>query len=120
MALASLNDPQERQLYELVTRHFLACCAPDATGQQTTLRVQMSRPARAALGGQELGEEEEKKEEMETVGESSMDVDCPVAQGSSWPKAGTAEAWLVDGEVFKATGLMVEERNWCVRPSMRL
>jgi DNA topoisomerase-3 len=76
-------------LYELVTRHFLACCAPDATGKQTTLRVQMSRCASDVLDG---------IQEVKVVNIN---------------KAGDEDvSWLTDGEIFKATGLMVEERNW--------
>lgn len=30
--LADLVDPDERKIYELVTIHFLACCAQDAKG----------------------------------------------------------------------------------------
>lgn len=100
--LASLTDPQEKQLYELVSRHFLACCAPDATGQQTTLRVQMSRPARAVLGGQE---------DSNDMVLDSFDTDADTITSADGGN-GADVAWLVDGEVFKATGLMVEERNW--------
>ena len=30
--LADLVDPDEKKIYELVTIHFLACCAQDAKG----------------------------------------------------------------------------------------
>ncbi|CAM9368812.1 unnamed protein product, partial [Ectocarpus fasciculatus] len=42
VALADFDDPKERAIYELVTRHFLACCAKDARGDQTTVRIQFS------------------------------------------------------------------------------
>eukprot|EP00462_Mataza_sp_D1_P007350 CAMPEP_0175121884 /NCGR_PEP_ID=MMETSP0087-20121206/1411_1 /TAXON_ID=136419 /ORGANISM="Unknown Unknown, Strain D1" /LENGTH=585 /DNA_ID=CAMNT_0016403465 /DNA_START=24 /DNA_END=1777 /DNA_ORIENTATION=+ len=32
---------EEAKLYELVCRHFLACCSHDAIGQQTTVRVRV-------------------------------------------------------------------------------
>lgn len=111
VSLASLTDPQERQLYELVTRHFLACCAPDATGQQTTLRVQMSRRAKAVL---EEGRGERKggspMEVDSADDDDEMDQEHTRSRGGA--EEGEEEAWLMDGEVFKATGLMVEERNW--------
>jgi DNA topoisomerase IA len=31
--LNDLEDPDEKKIYELVTIHFLACCAQDAKGQ---------------------------------------------------------------------------------------
>jgi DNA topoisomerase III len=100
--LDSLTDPQEKQLYELISRHFLACCAPDATGQQTTLRVQMSRQASEVMPGF--------KEEKEEEEADCMDIDSSNDPGL--PRGAEEVAWLLDGEVFKATGLMVEERNW--------
>jgi len=103
VSLDSLTDPQEKQLYELVTRHFLACCAPDATGKQTTLRVQMSRPANVVLDG---------FNESKIMDESAMDVDGDEGHLQTSCVEDKNKAWLIDGEVFKATGLMVEERNW--------
>lgn len=41
MPLASIMDDVERKVYELVTRHFLACCSKDAVGHQTTVRVRV-------------------------------------------------------------------------------
>lgn len=38
---AELPDVAQRQVYELVTKHFLACCSMDAKGQQTVLSVKM-------------------------------------------------------------------------------
>ena len=37
--LQEINDPRERSIYELVTRHFLASCSKDAKGDQTTIRI---------------------------------------------------------------------------------
>lgn len=34
-------SPQERGLYELVARHFLACCSDDARGDGTTVTIDM-------------------------------------------------------------------------------
>ena len=39
--LDSLDDPDEKKIYELVTIHFLACCAQDAKGNQTTIRIEV-------------------------------------------------------------------------------
>lgn len=36
---AGLPDTDERALYELVAMHFLACCATDAVGSQTTVSI---------------------------------------------------------------------------------
>lgn len=45
LKLATRNDfttnPNLWRLYELVTRHFLACCSPDATGSRTTVTAEM-------------------------------------------------------------------------------
>ncbi len=32
---SSLTDPRQKAIFELVTRHFLACCAKDGVGRQT-------------------------------------------------------------------------------------
>lgn len=40
--LASLNNDDERKVYELVTRHFLACCSKDARGDRTVIGVRIS------------------------------------------------------------------------------
>eukprot|EP00606_Chrysophyceae_sp_TOSAG23-5_P001450 GSChrysophyteH2.ASY1.ANO1.1140.1 assembled CDS len=37
----SFRDQDEKKVYELVTRHFLACCAQDARGFQSTLTVRV-------------------------------------------------------------------------------
>lgn len=40
--LESLHDTNQRNIYELITKHFLACCSPDAIGNQTDITVQVS------------------------------------------------------------------------------
>eukprot|EP01036_Dinobryon_divergens_P030670 gene30670-39948_t len=39
--LADLESDEERGVYELITRHFLACCAQDAKGNQTKIKVEI-------------------------------------------------------------------------------
>lgn len=39
--LCAQLSPQERGLYELVARHFLACCSDDARGDGTTVTIDM-------------------------------------------------------------------------------
>ena len=34
---------EERKVYELITRHFLACCSPDAIGQESTATIDIAR-----------------------------------------------------------------------------
>jgi DNA topoisomerase-3 len=58
--LASLENDDERKIYEMVTRHFLACCSKNAKGHAT-----------------------------------DMTVEVPAG-----------------GESFKASGLVIIERNW--------
>ena len=41
LELASL-EPQEKNIYELITRHFLACCSKDAVGYQTQVDIDVS------------------------------------------------------------------------------
>jgi DNA topoisomerase III len=36
---ASIQDHKEKIVYEVVVRHFLACCSQDANGEQTTVNV---------------------------------------------------------------------------------
>lgn len=36
-----LRNDDERKIYELVTRHFLACCSQNAVGDQTTIEIQV-------------------------------------------------------------------------------
>ena len=68
LRLDEIPDAAERNIYELVTRHFLACCAKDGIGNQTTITIVFSPP------------------------ESAPDLGY--------------------GEIFTATGTMIQERNW--------
>jgi DNA topoisomerase-3 len=42
-ANGSFENTDERRVFQLVTRHFLACCSPDAKGTQTHIQVQVGR-----------------------------------------------------------------------------
>ena len=46
----SIADQNERGIYQLVCKHFLACCSKDATGQQTVLTVKMGSETFTAKG----------------------------------------------------------------------
>lgn len=39
--IESTPDRESSQIYELVTKHFLACCSKDAVGHQTKVRRDM-------------------------------------------------------------------------------
>ncbi len=39
--LTDLTDREEKSLYELISRHFFACCAQDAQGEQTNLNIEV-------------------------------------------------------------------------------
>jgi DNA topoisomerase-3 len=91
VALADLHNPKERAIYELISRHFLACCAKDAKGDQTTVRIQfVGVPGGCGVGGS-------KNEITDGGGSNNSLVIAPE---------------LIPGEVFEATGLMIRERNW--------
>lgn len=47
---AEIPDPAQRSLYQLVTKHFLACCSMDAKGQQTVVSVEMGTEQFTAKG----------------------------------------------------------------------
>jgi DNA topoisomerase-3 len=38
----ALLDGRDKAVYELVVRHFLACCSDDALGQETTVSFKYS------------------------------------------------------------------------------
>ena len=42
--LADLGNDEERKVYDLVARHFLACCATDARGSQTKIEISIPSP----------------------------------------------------------------------------
>ena len=46
------GDFESWRVYELIARHFLACCSPDATGSQTTVAVDMGGEGFSASGTQ--------------------------------------------------------------------
>ena len=50
VALDSIPDANMRKIYELVCKHFLACCSKDARGQQTVITVQMGTEFFTARG----------------------------------------------------------------------
>lgn len=39
--LEELTDREEKNLYELISRHFFACCSQDARGEQTNLNIEV-------------------------------------------------------------------------------
>ena len=45
-----LTNPDEQKIYELVVRHFLACCADDAKGNKTHVTVEMGGESFSATG----------------------------------------------------------------------
>ena len=47
---SSINDPDQRKVYELVCKHFLACCGQDAVGQLTTMTVKVGSEEFTAKG----------------------------------------------------------------------
>ncbi|KDO34566.1 hypothetical protein SPRG_00629 [Saprolegnia parasitica CBS 223.65] len=48
--LSSLNNDVERRVYELVVRHFLACCSMDARGSQTNVTMTLASETFTASG----------------------------------------------------------------------
>jgi DNA topoisomerase-3 len=47
---ASIGNPQQRRVYELVVKHYLACCSRDAVGRETQLVVRMGEEEFQATG----------------------------------------------------------------------
>jgi DNA topoisomerase-3 len=47
---ASHLQGNEQRIYELVTRHFLACCSKDAQGQETTVEIEIAGERFTAQG----------------------------------------------------------------------
>lgn len=92
--LGEIGDPRERAIYELVTRHFLACCSKDAVGDQTTVQIQF-----------EFSSQENFHDSTGSMDRPELiiarDRVCSIAANSGYP-----------GEIFEATGLMIRERNW--------
>ena len=47
---ASNLEPNEKKIYELVTRHFLACCSRNAKAQETKVEIQIDTESFVASG----------------------------------------------------------------------
>lgn len=47
---SSIANPQQRRVYELVVKHYLACCSRDALGRETQLVVRMGAEEFQATG----------------------------------------------------------------------
>jgi DNA topoisomerase-3 len=52
---ASNLTGQEKQVYDYITRRFLACCSKDAEGMQTTIDVACGGEGFSASGGLQTG-----------------------------------------------------------------
>ena len=50
MAPNELSDPREAKIYELIARHFIACCSRDATGRQTVVTLGLGGESFEAKG----------------------------------------------------------------------
>jgi DNA topoisomerase-3 len=81
--LNSLENQDEKNIYELVSRHFLACCAQDGIGDQTNITICI--PPRF---------------------KSPPDV------SGSYPSPNVLDDICIHSEYFSTTGLMIRERNW--------
>ncbi len=81
--LTSLENEEEKQIYELVVRHFLAACSKDAKGSQTTMKIQI--PAYLPTNNSSTANHNDDAE----LFDPSM-----------------------TGEIFRASGLMILERNY--------
>jgi len=46
----SIQDPTQRNVYVLITKHYLACCSRDALGRETELTVKMASEEFTAKG----------------------------------------------------------------------
>lgn len=89
MELADLESDEERAIYELVTRHFIACCYKDAKGSLTTLKVQVP------MRGGEVGR----------LGLSR----CTLRNGLCYHLAGLHCEWTDDHRPQLAVGVQVRE-----------
>ena len=47
---SSINDPSMRKIYELVVKHYLACCSRDAVGRETELTLKIASEEFVAKG----------------------------------------------------------------------
>lgn len=48
--VARLDKPEEAKLYELIVRHFLACCSEDAHGAETVVTIEIAEEKFTAKG----------------------------------------------------------------------
>ena len=46
----SINDHNQRKIYCLIVKHYLACCSRDAVGKETVLKVKMASETFSAKG----------------------------------------------------------------------
>jgi DNA topoisomerase-3 len=47
---STINDPSQRKIYELVVKHYLACCSRDAIGRETELTLKIASEEFVAKG----------------------------------------------------------------------
>jgi DNA topoisomerase-3 len=105
-------SPEERSLYELVTRHFLACCSKDALGKETTVTIQIAGEFFSAKGFKRMGTHQHYYDKFFLW--SGL-----VVEESNWLDVYPYEKWTdqylpkfnID-EQFVPTSLMMEEGNF--------
>ena len=78
--LADLENDEERGVYELITRHFLACCAQDAKGSQTKIKVEIP------LGG-EVKHDHMSSTRMRRVVKTFVTITALLCDGADDPRA---------------------------------
>jgi len=44
-----MDSGNDRKIYELIVRHFLACCSRDALGQETTVEIDIAEEKASLL-----------------------------------------------------------------------
>jgi len=132
--LDSLADDTERRVYELIVRHFLACCSKDAEGAESVLRVQVAGEQFTATGLQVFQRNYLDVYPFEKWGERAMpslvegDTFVPtvleLAEGKTSPPELMSEAELI--RIMDATGIgtdatiadhikTVQERHYVVK-----
>jgi len=132
--LESLADDSERRVYELIVRHFLACCSKDAEGAESVLRVQVAGEQFTATGLQVFHRNYLDVYPFEKWGERAMpslvegDTFVPtvleLAEGKTSPPELMSEAELI--RIMDSTGIgtdatiadhikTVQERQYVVK-----
>ena len=108
---AELETQEQARLYELVTRHFLACCSRDAVGRDSSILAEVGGyPLRAAADGASY-------EDLTSDSDSDGAAEAPLPPRRVWwtpedgEQARRGGLWR-DGEFFEARGLQVVARNW--------